>query len=102
MAEYIESKCRDCFNLAPCAAWIKHGTMLYSDFSYSVEGCRYFVSATDVAPVVHAKWMEVPFVYFGAKRYECSNCYSDVFWNERIQHHKDKYCPNCGARMEGS
>ena len=55
MAEYIESKCRKCFNLAPCAAWIKHGTMLYSDFSYSVEGCQYFVSAADVAPVVRCR-----------------------------------------------
>jgi len=55
MAEYIESKCRDCFNLAPCAAWIHHGSMLYSDFSYSVEGCNYFVSAADVTPVVRCR-----------------------------------------------
>ena len=55
MAEYIESKCRDCFNLAPCAAWIRHGSSLYSDFSYSVVDCPYYVSAADVAPVVRCK-----------------------------------------------
>ena len=55
----------------------------------------------DAVPVVHGRWMEVPYVYIGLKRYECSNCYSDVFWNDRIQHHKDKCCPNCGARMDG-
>lgn len=56
--------------------------------------------AADVAPVVHGRWMDVPYVYFGANRYECSNCYSDVFWNNRIQTTKDNYCPNCGCRMD--
>ena len=62
------------------------------------ERCGHYI---EVEPVVHGRWMEVPYVYIGLKRYECSNCYSDVFWNDRIQHHKDKYCPNCGARMDG-
>ena len=92
MAEYIESKCRDCFNLAPCAAWIKHGTMLYSDFSYSVEGCQYFVSAADVVPVVHGRWERMK-AY--CTQYVCSEC-GDIWPDFRSD-----YCPNCGARMDG-
>ena len=72
------------------------GTAYCAEF---VRAIRQF-NAADVAPVVHGRWMDVPYVYFGAKRYECSNCYSDVFWNNRIQTTKDNYCPNCGCRMD--
>lgn len=48
----------------------------------------------DVAPVVHGKWIWrnkwEPFEF----RYECSICHdgSDL---------ESKYCPNCGAKMDG-
>ena len=54
----------------------------------------------DAVPVVHAKWEDAPYVYFGAKRYVCSNCCSDDFWNMRFVITKDNYCPNCGAKMD--
>ena len=104
MAEYLEGKCRDCFNLAPCAAWIKHGTMLYSDFSYSVEGCRYFVSAADVASVVHGQWVSLTDCS-NAGVY-CSVCHKKVWkedyaWCNRRNKLRSNYCPNCGADMRG-
>ncbi len=36
------SKCKMCLHYAPCKAWVKHGEILYDDFSYSTEGCMYF------------------------------------------------------------
>lgn len=49
----------------------------------------------DVAPVVRGKWEENSFV--GAA---CSNCKEafDIYDNEIIRF---RYCPNCGARMDG-
>lgn len=53
----------------------------------------------DVAPVVHGKWNEiVPNIELNGSvsYYACSVCghpSSFFFW-------KDKYCPNCGAKMD--
>lgn len=63
--------------------------------------------AADVAPVVHARWVECdwlePCVHgFGTIRYKnkglkCTNCVhvfkNDILW-------RDNYCPNCGAKMD--
>lgn len=63
--------------------------------------------AADVAPVVHARWVECdwlePCVHgFGTIRYKnkgmkCTNCVhvfkNDILW-------KNNYCPNCGAKMD--
>ena len=48
--------------------------------------------AADVAPVVHGRWKQA--IYTEAPLYICSECYKP----EYKQH---KYCPNCGARMDG-
>ena len=54
----------------------------------------------DVAPVRHGRWIETPRLYYGAKQYECSLCYSDTFWNKHSIYEKYPHCPNCGARMD--
>ena len=40
------------------------------------------IPSADVAPVRHGRWIEPPRLYYGAKQYECSLCYSDTFWNK--------------------
>ena len=40
------------------------------------------IPSADVAPVRHGRWIESPRLYYGAKEYECSLCYSDTFWNK--------------------
>lgn len=49
----------------------------------------------DVAPVVHGKWVENSFISA-----TCSNCGEtfDIYDNEIIRF---RFCPNCGARMDG-
>lgn len=53
------------------------------------------ISAEEITPVIHAKWIandtmiRSPF----AMNYKCSACKSNGFHS--------KYCPNCGAKMDG-
>ena len=54
----------------------------------------------EVAPVRHGRWIEPSRLYYGAKQYECSLCYSDTFWKKHSITEKYPHCPNCGATME--
>ncbi len=56
--------------------------------------------AADVAPVRHGRWVEPSRLYYGAKQYECSLCYSDTFWKKHSITEKYPHCPNCGAKMD--
>ena len=50
-----------------------------------------YTDAADVAPVVHGEWR-----YVGSN-WECSNCLFPVYSKSKFY----RYCPQCGARMEG-
>ena len=62
--------------------------------------CIRYMDATDVAPVRHGRWIEPSRLYYGAKQYECSLCYSDTFWKKHSITEKYPHCPNCGAKMD--
>ena len=53
--------------------------------------------ASDVAPVVHGRWIEQEKYTFGVM-YDCSICGNRILDNG----HSWNYCPNCGARMDGA
>lgn len=55
----------------------------------------------EAKPVVHGEWLDAPYVYFGAKRYLCSECKDSEFWEARFVIVKENFCPNCGADMRG-
>ena len=59
------------------------------------------IPAADVSPVRHGRWIEPSRLYYGAKQYECSLCYSDTFWKKHSITEKYPHCPNCGALMQG-
>ena len=59
------------------------------------------IPSADVAPVRHGRWIEPSRLYYGAKQYECSLCYSDIFWKKHSITEKYPHCPNCGCRMDG-
>ena len=54
----------------------------------------------EVSPVRHGRWIEPTQLYYGAKQYECSLCYSDTFWKKHSITEKYPHCPNCGAKMD--
>lgn len=56
--------------------------------------------AADVAPVRHGRWVisRTDYGWNGAEfptRCKCDQCGREVPYQDR-----DKYCPNCGAKME--
>ena len=60
----------------------------------------------DVAPVVHGRWLktEEPLVWEEISCIECSACHES--WMADRDYGLEfadywKYCPNCGARMDG-
>ena len=94
MAEYVnrETAIRELLNDAP------------EQVGYSREDaadCIHYMDAADVAPVRHGRWIEPSRLYYGAKQYECSLCYSDTFWKKHSITEKYPCCPNCGAKMDG-
>lgn len=59
----------------------------------------------DVAPVVHGKWInEGPYSSVGGdwmKLQECSVCHAVYTSHGNTPWSNHKYCPNCGAKMDG-
>ena len=93
MAEYIERE-------ATCKGCVRYGIgeTLCADCVVKV------APAADVAPVVHAKWIDsqpdVPNYSYrkSGMSYFCSNCKHRA---GKYKHDTYKYCPWCGARMDG-
>ena len=61
--------------------------------------------AADVASVVHGRWVDKPliksFKHTNIPVVECSACgidFCDIINNHYFMY---KYCPNCGAKMDG-
>ena len=60
------------------------------------------ISAADVAPVRHGRWICIRKVY---EEYECSVCHgmdsncSDYYADHVVT--EQEYCPFCGAKMDG-
>lgn len=92
--EYIESKCGSCVHLEACKAWIQHGYTLYSDFSYSVDGCPHYAPASDVVEVVHGRWE-----YLQDDEWRCSNCHTVFNTGGKWMPMTDNFCSECGADM---
>ena len=100
MAEYITCRrcdspdCKGC-NLKRLETMLENGK-----FDCLMNENRAINTSTDVAPVRHGRWIEPTRLYYGAKQYECSLCYSDTFWKKHSITEKYPRCPNCGAKMD--
>jgi predicted RNA-binding Zn-ribbon protein involved in translation (DUF1610 family) len=62
--------------------------------------------AVDAAPVVHGRWVDEDFPYKDANANPrvtaiCSNCGNIAHRMEHGYSILSKYCPNCGAKMDG-
>ena len=104
MAEYIERDVakRELFAWATC---LKRPQYLAKEDALHVLD---LIPAADVAPVVHGRWEEADWVELDDSGAEfirtpkaalrCSHC-KIAFKKELLW--RNKYCPNCGARMDG-
>lgn len=93
MSEYIERESAIKSLLNDCLGQVSYSREDAAD-------CIRYMDAADVAPVRHGRWIEPPRLYYGAKQYECSLCYSDTFWNKHCITEKYPHCPNCGCVMD--
>lgn len=51
-------------------------------------------------PIVRGEWILTEYPY-GCKQYRCSNCANDSWWDKNFAYGDEKFCPNCGADMQG-
>ena len=58
------------------------------------------ISAADVAPVVHARWIYVEETLATSSGYCCSACRRPRWLSPDVPE-VFKYCPKCGAKMDG-
>lgn len=60
--------------------------------------------AVDAAPVAHGRWVAMHYeggILDGANCERCSNCGWDRFFDEPEIKSVFRYCPKCGALMDG-
>ena len=101
MAEYLSKETlQEKLNRKKAGPANKRYTEGWNDAILMVKSMIHSEKAADVAPVRHGRWIEPPRLYYGAKQYECSLCYSDTFWNKHSITEKYPHCPNCGAKMD--
>lgn len=97
MAKYLNrhERCRECYHLESCDAWVKHGLALYDDFIISVTSlpadfCPYYTPK--ILPGQPGNWVMRSNGY--RVRPECSVCGSSA--GSSLM----RFCPNCGAKMD--
>lgn len=76
-----KKSCKDCFHDCVCPHLRDN----------DAEKCGAYI--TDVAPVVHGRWTE---------NENCTICGGSAWyydWEQKKS--KSRYCPNCGAKMDG-
>ena len=84
------SNCKTCIHEESCAAWIRHGEILYDDFEYSVDNCPYYTGKA-----VRGRWVNPYINRYGHPCHCCSICGFKASYQDK------NYCPNCGAKMDG-
>ncbi|MGN1479679.1 MAG: hypothetical protein ACI4XH_07925 [Acutalibacteraceae bacterium] len=101
MAEYINEQCRKCFHFQVCAQVMKNELFIREKLLKEENPkCEHFISSADVAEVRHGKWFLLD--ECANEGVYCSACHKKIYKvdyaNQKL---KSKYCPNCGARMDG-
>lgn len=77
-------------------------SVVYKDWVQSAIASAPTIS--DVAPVVHARWIWSPDVTEDVDTLRCSHCKKEApgSYTEEgdFVYHKTDFCPNCGAKMD--
>lgn len=95
MPEYID---REAVYKKACRGCTRHGDEIVS--CYDEEPCEELQSefasapAADVEPVRHGRWE----IYLDGDEIMCSSCKATFLTEDG---RGSRYCPNCGAKMDG-
>ncbi len=69
--------------------------------AFGIEEVLNSAQTVDAVEVVHGRWIFEEALTEGRANYKCSACdYDDTFYCNLIDTFY-KYCPNCGAKMDG-
>ncbi|MBC5648485.1 hypothetical protein [Christensenella tenuis] len=82
------------------ALWEKIAALVKAESEGRLHIAPYKEGDTMTAPEVHGQWVHMPDksdVYYDT--YQCSNCNEEIVVDLGLE--KPKFCPNCGARMDG-
>ena len=76
---------------------------LYTDYAYAAMDVIKRLPAADVAEVVHGEWMRTDDDWNSLTTIQCSLCGEEWCFevDEDVSLLNYKYCPNCGAKMDG-
>lgn len=75
----------------------KHLDTLAEGFAEAIHIAKYIATTVDAVPVVRGRWEAKGYVC-GESEFECSVCH-ETEWRTTIS--QFKFCPFCGARMDG-
>ena len=80
-------------------ALVGKGLSYYGELIGCIEDAR----AADVAPVVHGEWLRYDDDWDSLTTIRCSLCSEEWCFetDDDVSLLNYKYCPNCGARMDG-
>lgn len=83
----------------------------WNDCRHTFVECILGEPAADVAPVVHGRWLpsesdfdddDTLFDVEDWRDWQCSACHTDICYEDPMERRfLPKFCPNCGARMDG-
>lgn len=91
----VMATCKDCLSYELCsnrayqeARFLGKDEKTYITIANRIP-CKFFKNKADFVEVKHGEWEQ-----YGLRNPQCSLCHS-----YRIE--KSRYCPNCGAKMDG-
>ena len=99
MARYIDAEKIELAWYVPDVGYLTDYQKKHNELSTYAQGVIDSAPTADVAPVIHAHWIE------DCGDYKCSHC-STEFWDEMVfivrtsEHEFPNYCPVCGAKMD--
>ena len=89
------ASCKDCIHEKVCV-WNAESEQACN------EDCSDFKNKADFAEVKHGEWVASD-KHFSYYQYKCGNCgcddYTQTYRNGQCK--LMRYCPNCGAKMDG-
>ena len=83
----------------PIDSPVARGSLMGLEYAHAVVSV---LPAADVVEVRHGEW-RTAIEYKESRTTECSACHEEFWFMKKGQLNIDKmkYCPNCGAKMEG-